>query len=128
MVLNKYGKILSLLAASLILVNCAGTPTTTTVYVDREILLRERPRPINLHQVVAHAVSSKNLEDYLNANMARNGDTAFIAFDVRYYENLSLNMAEILRYLRQQTELIEYYESLAQKDSDDVLQRTEDNE
>lgn len=127
MELSSFGKILSLLAASLLLTNCATTTPPTTVYVDRAIPIKVRPRPLNLQKVEAHAISDKNLEDYLNANMARNGSIAFIAFDVRYYENLSINLQEILRYLRQQTALIEYYEGLAQKDSDDV-QRTEDNQ
>ena len=39
-----------------------------------------------------------------------NGNRAFIAFSVKDYENLSLNIAELRRYIKQQGEIILYYE------------------
>jgi len=41
---------------------------------------------------------------------AKNGEVAYIAISVKDYENLSLNFAELRRYIEQQKEIIVYYE------------------
>jgi len=46
----------------------------------------------------------------------------FFALSVPDYENLSLNMAEILRFIEQQTSLLIYYEdSIKPKDDEDGI-------
>jgi len=40
----------------------------------------------------------------------QDGQLAIIALTVRGYENLSLNVSELERYIRQQKEVIVYYE------------------
>ena len=39
-----------------------------------------------------------------------NSDYVFYAVSVHDYENLALNMAEIYRYIKQQKEIVIYYE------------------
>ena len=38
------------------------------------------------------------------------GELAYVALSMRDYENLALNIAELRRYLNQQTQIIVYYE------------------
>jgi len=44
----------------------------------------------------------------------QDGQLAIIALTVRGYENLSLNVSELERYIRQQKEVIVYYEEAIQ--------------
>lgn len=38
------------------------------------------------------------------------GDVAYVALSMRDYENLALNVAELRRFINQQTQVIIYYE------------------
>lgn len=69
-----------------------------------------RPKPINLTDTRLYVVNSQNLEEFLKEFEAVNGNRAFVAFSVKDYENLSLNIAELRRYIEQQKEIIVYYE------------------
>jgi hypothetical protein len=69
-----------------------------------------RPKPINLTDTRLYVVNEGNLEEFLTEFEEVNGNRAFIAFSVKDYENLSLNIAELRRYIKQQGEIILYYE------------------
>lgn len=69
-----------------------------------------RPKPINLTDTRLYVVNEDNLEDFLKEFEDVNGNRAFVAFSVKDYENLSLNIAELRRYIKQQGEIILYYE------------------
>ena len=69
-----------------------------------------RPKPINLTDTRLYVVNESNLEEFLKEFEEVNGNRAFIAFSVKDYENLSLNVAELRRYINQQNEIIIYYE------------------
>ena len=69
-----------------------------------------RPKPINLVDTRLYVVNNDNLEEFLKEFEDVNGNRAFIAFSVKDYENLSLNIAELRRYINQQGEIILYYE------------------
>ena len=69
-----------------------------------------RPKPINLTDTRLYVVNANNLEEFLQEFEDVNGNRAFIAFSVKDYENLSLNIAELRRYINQQGEIILYYE------------------
>jgi hypothetical protein len=45
-------------------------------------------------------------------NLLLTDSEAFIALTTKDYENLSLNMADITRYLKQQQGIIEYYKKM----------------
>jgi len=55
-------------------------------------------------------VTEENYEEFVKEFQAKNGKTAWIAISVKDYENLSLNFAELRRYIEQQKEIIVYYE------------------
>lgn len=74
-----------------------------------------RPKPINLTDTRLYVVNEDNLEDFLKEFEEVNGNRAFVAFSVKDYENLSLNIAELRRYINQQGEIIVYYEEAVSK-------------
>ena len=53
----------------------------------------------------------KNCKQCKKEFEAKNGPDAYIAISVKDYENLSLNFAELRRYIEQQKEIIVYYEN-----------------
>jgi len=69
-----------------------------------------RPKPINLTDTRIYVVNEQNIDEFLSEFEAVNGNKAFIALSIKDYENLSLNIAELRRYINQQGEIILYYE------------------
>ena len=112
MLLEKYFKTSSLLLFSISLFGCAGLQDTVvqTKYINQNIQLQSRPSPVNLLDVTFYAVSEKNLDEFLRKIEEKDGDIVFFAISVAGYENLSLNVAELRRYIEQQKSLIVYYE------------------
>jgi len=105
-----------------------------TDYVVKEIPLQPRPKPLNLHRVRFHAVTPENLDEFLVEYEKINGDVVFFAISVPDYENLSLNVAEMKRFINQQKSLIIYYEESIGKmeedlpaDTEEVIKDTETN-
>jgi hypothetical protein len=56
-------------------------------------------------------VSKENYNEFVKEFEAKNGADAYIAISVKDYENLSLNFAELRRYIEQQKQIIVYYEN-----------------
>jgi len=61
-------------------------------------------------------VTEENYEEFVQEFQAKNGKTAWIGISVKDYENLSLNFAELRRYIEQQKEIIVYYEEAVKPD------------
>ena len=115
MVLKNYLKVSSLLLLSLIVSSCASWPKLTqievqTVEVERNIPLQNRPRQLNLSNITWYVVTEENFEEFKKRYEKENGMFLFYVISVRDYETLSLNMAEIKRYIEQQKQIIIYYE------------------
>jgi hypothetical protein len=55
-------------------------------------------------------VSKVNYEEFVKEYTKKNGADSYIALSVKDYENLSLNFAELRRYIEQQKQIIVYYE------------------
>jgi hypothetical protein len=70
-----------------------------------------------MHPVYFYAVNEENLEEFLSRFEGENGDIVFFAISVPHYENLSLNLADLKRYIGQQKSLIVYYEDSIAKQS-----------
>jgi len=122
MLRNKYLKILSLLLVTISLTGCKlfgeTKPEIEYIYIEKEIPIQERPRGVRLHPVYFHAVSERNLDEFLEMYRNRYSVVAFFAISPVDYENLSLNVAELRRYIEQQQSLILYYESNIMSDKD----------
>ena len=69
-----------------------------------------RPKPVQLNDVRVYVVNERILDDFLAEFKQRHGEVAFVALSMKDYENLALNIAEMRRYLNQQTQIIVYYE------------------
>jgi hypothetical protein len=75
-----------------------------------------RPKPVQLTDVRIHVVNAENLDQFIAEFKEEYGDVAFVALSIKDYENLALNIAEIRRYLNQQTQVIIYYEKAVTED------------
>ena len=100
-----------------------------TDYVVKDIPIQPQPKPLNLHRVKFYAVTPENLEEFLDTFEKESGVTVFFALSVPDYENMSLNVAELRRYIDQQRNLIVYYEDSIQtmvketpEDTEEVVQ------
>ena len=87
-----------------------GEVVVQTEYVDRIIPIQTRPRGITTYPIKFFAVTEENFEEFKATFEDEYTDFVFFALGVPDYENLSLNMAEIRRYIEQQQILIIYYE------------------
>ena len=73
-----------------------------------------RPKPVQLIDTKVYVVTKNNLESFIKEFAELHGEVAFVALSMRDYENLALNVAELRRYINQQTEIIVYYEEAVQ--------------
>jgi hypothetical protein len=83
---------------------------TVTEFIKPVITPQKHPKPIKLSKVEWSVVSDKNLEAFLEKSRKMNGQVVFIAISVRGYENISLNVQDMKRYIDQQKAIILYYE------------------
>jgi hypothetical protein len=86
---------------------------TQVEYVDRVIPVQPRPKPVSLYDIEFYAVTSENLEEFLERFEKDNGDVVFFAISVPDYENIALNMGELRRFIESQSAIILYYENNA---------------
>ena len=75
-----------------------------------EVPLVARPKQVQLNDVKIWVVSKVNYKEFVKEYAKKNGGDSYIALSVKDYENLSLNFAELRRYIEQQTQIIVYYE------------------
>jgi 50S ribosomal subunit-associated GTPase HflX len=71
----------------------------------------QHPKAVQLNDVKIYVVNKDNYEDFIKNYAAKNGADSYIAISVKDYENLSLNFAELRRYIQQQKQIIVYYET-----------------
>ena len=73
-----------------------------------------------MNDVKIYVVNEDNFDEFIEEYRAKNGGDARIVISVKDYENLSLNFAELRRYIEQQKEIIVYYENAVQPLPGDV--------
>ena len=78
--------------------------------VKTEVPLVARPKKVQLNDVKIYVVSEVNYAEFVKEYTKKNGADSYIALSVKDYENLSLNFAELMRYIEQQKQIIVYYE------------------
>ena len=69
-----------------------------------------RPKPLQLVDTRVRVVTKDTLEQFLLDYEKQYGQVAFVVLSMKDYENLALNIADLRRYINQQTEIIVYYE------------------
>ena len=78
--------------------------------VKTTVPLVARPKQVQLNDVKIYVVAKENYDEFVKEFEAKNGGDAYIAISIKDYENLSLNFAELRRYIEQQKQIILYYE------------------
>ena len=114
--LINYGMILSLSLALILTSGCSllrpePKIVTVTNTVKTTVPIVAQPKAVRLNDVKIYVVSKENYEEFVKEFEAKNGSDAYIAISVKDYENLSLNFAELRRYIEQQKQIIVYYEN-----------------
>lgn len=102
--------LLIIILSSFLLVGCQGTKFLEILSAPAPIMIQHPPAPpsLNMLKVEWRVLNAKVLQEMLD-----NGDDVqFIALSPAGYENLSLNMSEIKRYIKQQKQVIIYYQKL----------------
>ena len=109
----QHSKYLIALCIVLFLANCTQ-PEPLVVpqieYVEKNIPIVNRPQPVDIVAPRFYVVSRDTFEEFIIEFRAKNGTETFIVISVKDYENLSMSVAEIKRYLEQQNKIILYYE------------------
>ena len=123
--------VLSLLVVSLLTTGCSllskpeEVVVTNTVIKAPNIPLQPSPRPVNMIDIKWYTVTTDNINEFEKNFENDNGDLVFFAISVPHYQNLSLNLAEIRRYLEQQQSIIIYYEDQITKSRESINTPTE---
>jgi hypothetical protein len=104
--LTSFGLILLLSACN------HNTPPITTVpeIIELKVQRQSLPKAVQARDVQFYVVTEDNLDEFITRFKAENGELAFIAVSVRGYENLSLNIADLQRFIKQQKQIVIYYE------------------
>lgn len=107
----------SLALIALIILAACSTPEqqieVSTAPVQVEIAQPARPRPVDLTDVKFRVVTAETLDAFIaeQAKLQENSNPVFIAITTKDYEALSLNLAELRRYIDQQNSVIIYYQN-----------------
>ena len=102
-------------AALLTLMGCSSLRqepqiVTVTNTVKTTVPIVARPKGAQINDIKIYVVTAENYDEFVEKFTAKNGELAYIAISVKDYENLSLNFAELRRYIEQQKQIIVYYE------------------
>ena len=114
--LINYLTVSSLLLLTLLLSSCGYLRkpekeiVVKTVEVQKIVPIQPQPKPVDMIDVKFYVVTEENYAEFKEKFMKTNNDYVFYAVSVHDYENLAFNMAELYRYIRQQKEIIIYYE------------------
>jgi len=54
---------------------------------------------------------------------AEHGELAYVVLSMKDYENLAINIADLRRYIKQQTEIIVYYEEADKPGADNTTDK-----
>ena len=113
---RNYLTISSLLLITLLLSSCGFIRkpekeiVVQTVEVQKVIPVQPQPKPVDMTDVKFYVVTEENYEEFKEKFMKTNNDFVFYVVSVHDYENLALNMSELFRYIKQQKEIVIYYE------------------
>ena len=114
--LRNYLTVSSLLLLTLLLSSCGYIRkpekeiVVKTIEVEKVIPIQPQPKPIDMIDVKFYVVTEENYAEFKEKFMKTNNDYVFYVISVHDYENLAFNMAELYRYIRQQKEIMIYYE------------------
>ena len=102
--------LLIILLSSFVLVGCSGTKALDIFAEPAPIVIQHPPPPraLTMLKVEWRVLNAAILKEMLE----QGDDVQFIALTPTGYENLALNFGEIKRYIKQQKQVIIYYQKL----------------
>ena len=111
-------------AALLTLMGCSSLRqepqiVTVTNTVKTTVPIVARPKGAQINDIKIYVVTAENYDEFVEKFTAKNGELAYIAISVKDYENLSLNFAELKRFIEQQKQIIVYYEEAVKPEAVD---------
>ena len=115
--LNYGASLKPLLAAMVILLFLTGCSSfrepemkVVTQIEKTKVPIVARPKPIDLVDTRVYVVTKDNYDSFVKEFTAEHGELAYVVLSMKDYENLAINIADLRRYIEQQTEIIVYYE------------------
>ncbi len=117
-------KIMNSIVMLIILTNCSMIPTSTkpveVVTIAEPVPMYHPPLPLEVQmvdidwEILTPEIMKEYLEDYENGSAPA---IAYYSLTSKEYENLSMNMAEIKRYLRDTLSIVKFYRDYDKKDN-----------
>lgn len=99
----------------IMLTACSGTDpiTVTAKPIEIDVARAADPAPVQMLPVHFRVVTAETIDAFLQEMRKLQGNTpVFIAITTKEYENLSLNLADLKRYISQQQAVIVYYRTM----------------
>ena len=117
-------KIINSIVMLIILTNCSMIPTSTkpveVITIAEPVPMYHPPLPLEVQmvdidwEILTPEIMKEYLEDYENGSAPA---IAYYSLTSKEYENLSMNMAEIKRYLRDTLSIVKFYRDYDKKDN-----------
>ena len=89
------------------------------------IPMQPPPAPVKLRSVEWYVVTEDTYDDFKEKLVNRQGLPVWYSITVNDYENLSINLEELRRYIIEQQQLLKYYEKAITEDSEEIKAETE---
>ena len=112
-------KTLPAIIISCLLVGCGGSGDVQKIEISAkpiqiDIAKTADPEAVKVFPIHWHVINKDNLDAFLAEQRKVQGtnNPVFIAITTKDYENLSLNLADLKRYIQQQQSVIVYYRNL----------------
>lgn len=86
----------------------------STKPIDIQIAKPADPPAVNMLPITFKVITKDNLDEFIQemSKLQNNVNPVFIAMSINDYENMSLNLADLKRYIEQQKEIIVYYQKV----------------
>lgn len=104
------------------LASCASVPelNITSTPATIEYIKQPNPKPVKLKKIEWVVITEQNFLAKFQEIKNKNGRMVLFALTPEDYEKLSLNVADIKRYLEQNNEIIVYYETILDENSNNT--------
>lgn len=111
--MNKIAGIVMLGLASISLIGCASTKQVEirTKPVELNIYQPADPAPVKMIDMKFRVVTKENIDTFIQEQikLQDNPNPVFVVIGIQDYKAMSLNLAELKRYINQQQKIIVYY-------------------
>lgn len=112
-----FKRIIPALCLPILLAACGGGVQKIEVSarpIQIDITKTADPEAVTVNPVKWHVINKDNLDTFISTIRKEQGsdNPVFIAITTKDYENLSLNFADMKRYIQQQQSIIIYYRNL----------------